>query len=210
MNDGNGAVGPGGARAPFLSWRDARPRPWCRGRLGPRAAAGSSADDVRGRIAMGGGAPGGTRTHGLQVRNLTLYPLSYGRPRRMAEREGFEPSEQVTPLNGLARRGPASADVRRRRDRSTNEPVARVRWPGSAAPTATLLLPRCHRQLPPRQRVAPGSPTARDRPSRSRGDGRDGGRKVPGALLTLTQGPARPSVRRSRARRTSHRRCRSG
>ena len=26
-----------------------------------------------------GGAPGGTRTHGLQVRNLTLYPLSYGR-----------------------------------------------------------------------------------------------------------------------------------
>ena len=28
------------------------------------------------------GAPGGTRTHGLQVRNLTLYPLSYGRTRR--------------------------------------------------------------------------------------------------------------------------------
>ena len=26
-----------------------------------------------------GGAPGETRTHGLQVRNLTLYPLSYGR-----------------------------------------------------------------------------------------------------------------------------------
>jgi hypothetical protein len=26
-----------------------------------------------------GGAPGGTRTHDLQVRNLTLYPLSYGR-----------------------------------------------------------------------------------------------------------------------------------
>ena len=25
------------------------------------------------------GAPGGTRTHDLQVRNLTLYPLSYGR-----------------------------------------------------------------------------------------------------------------------------------
>jgi hypothetical protein len=27
------------------------------------------------------GAPGGTRTHDLQVRNLTLYPLSYGRTR---------------------------------------------------------------------------------------------------------------------------------
>ena len=66
-----------------------------------------------------GGAPGGTRTHDLQVRNLTLYPLSYGRNRRadglaelglghqrekLAEREGFEPSEQVTPLNGLANR----------------------------------------------------------------------------------------------------------
>jgi hypothetical protein len=25
------------------------------------------------------GAPGGTRTHDLQVRNLALYPLSYGR-----------------------------------------------------------------------------------------------------------------------------------
>ena len=25
------------------------------------------------------GAPSGTRTHDLQVRNLTLYPLSYGR-----------------------------------------------------------------------------------------------------------------------------------
>ena len=48
------------------------------------------------------GAPGETRTHGLQVRNLTLYPLSYGRA--LAEREGFEPSEQVTPLNGLANR----------------------------------------------------------------------------------------------------------
>ncbi len=28
---------------------------------------------------LGNGAPGGTRTHDLQVRNLTLYPLSYGR-----------------------------------------------------------------------------------------------------------------------------------
>ena len=51
-----------------------------------------------------GGAPGGTRTHDLQVRNLTLYPLSYGRVARVAEREGFEPSKQVTPLNGLANR----------------------------------------------------------------------------------------------------------
>jgi hypothetical protein len=54
------------------------------------------------------GAPGETRTHDLQVRNLTLYPLSYGRivPLReaMAEREGFEPSKQVTPLGGLANR----------------------------------------------------------------------------------------------------------
>src|SRR6185436_19308180 len=59
---------------------------------------------VRRRI----GAPGGTRTHDLQVRNLTLYPLSYGRMCRslgdLAEREGFEPSKQVTPLNGLANR----------------------------------------------------------------------------------------------------------
>jgi hypothetical protein len=57
--------------------------------------------------AEGSGAPGETRTHDLQVRNLTLYPLSYGRAlgfRLMAEREGFEPSEQVTPLNGLANR----------------------------------------------------------------------------------------------------------
>ena len=58
------------------------------------------------------GAPGETRTHDLQVRNLTLYPLSYGRTWRclrsateyVAEREGFEPSEQVTPLGGLANR----------------------------------------------------------------------------------------------------------
>jgi hypothetical protein len=32
-------------------------------------------------IELGIGAPGETRTHGLQVRNLTLYPLSYGRIR---------------------------------------------------------------------------------------------------------------------------------
>ena len=58
---------------------------------------------------VGSGAPGETRTHGLQVRNLTLYPLSYGRKRwirmgKLAEREGFEPSKQVTPLGGLANR----------------------------------------------------------------------------------------------------------
>src|SRR3954471_25027499 len=58
----------------------------------------------------GAGAPGETRTHGLQVRNLTLYPLSYGRTHcrhagtKLAEREGFEPSEQLTPLSGLANR----------------------------------------------------------------------------------------------------------
>ena len=58
-----------------------------------------------GSLTFGDGAPGGTRTHDLQVRNLTLYPLSYGRlPENLAEREGFEPSEQVTPLGGLANR----------------------------------------------------------------------------------------------------------
>ncbi len=35
-----------------------------------------------GGIAGENGAPGGTRTHDLQVRNLTLYPLSYGRTMR--------------------------------------------------------------------------------------------------------------------------------
>ena len=56
------------------------------------------------------GAPGGTRTHDLQVRNLALYPLSYGRAtlslhtEELAEREGFEPSRQVTPPGGLANR----------------------------------------------------------------------------------------------------------
>ena len=56
------------------------------------------------------GAPGGTRTHDLQVRNLALYPLSYGRNllcsimNGLAEREGFEPSRQVTPPGGLANR----------------------------------------------------------------------------------------------------------
>src|SRR5439155_19587029 len=75
--------------------------------------AGGAADPRAGRAerarrradGLGGGglgAPGGTRTHDLQVRNLTLYPLSYGR--NLAEREGFEPSKQVTPLNGLANR----------------------------------------------------------------------------------------------------------
>ena len=38
--------------------------------------------------------PERTRTFDLQVRNLTLYPLSYGHtPWGLAEREGFEPSE---------------------------------------------------------------------------------------------------------------------
>ena len=50
-------------------------------------------------MAIGIGAPGGTRTHDLQVRNLTLYPLSYGRtmPAVLAERGGFEPPMGVTP-----------------------------------------------------------------------------------------------------------------
>jgi hypothetical protein len=34
---------------------------------------------MSGRAQLRIGAPGGTRTHDLQVRNLTLYPLSYGR-----------------------------------------------------------------------------------------------------------------------------------
>ena len=34
-----------------------------------------------GTIGIVNGAPGGTRTHDLQVRNLALYPLSYGRTR---------------------------------------------------------------------------------------------------------------------------------
>jgi hypothetical protein len=55
------------------------------------------------------GVPERTRTSDLQVRNLTLYPLSYGHPctdriRTVAEREGFEPSEEETPFNGLANR----------------------------------------------------------------------------------------------------------
>ena len=54
----------------------------------------------------GSGVPQRTRTSDLQVRNLTLYPLSYGHVRDgdMAEREGFEPSEEETPFNGLANR----------------------------------------------------------------------------------------------------------
>ncbi len=57
-------------------------------------------DEVRSRVTRYG-APGGTRTHDLQVRNLTLYPLSYGRTRcrrrLLAERGGFEPPMGVTP-----------------------------------------------------------------------------------------------------------------
>jgi hypothetical protein len=49
--------------------------------------------------------PERTRTSDLQVRNLTLYPLSYGHTlEALAEREGFEPSEEETPFNGLANR----------------------------------------------------------------------------------------------------------
>ena len=53
--------------------------------------------------------PERTRTSDLQVRNLMLYPLSYGHPGaassgELAEREGFEPSEEDTPFNGLANR----------------------------------------------------------------------------------------------------------
>ena len=48
--------------------------------------------------------PERTRTSDLQVRNLTLYPLSYGHVTGMAEREGFEPSEEEIPFNGLANR----------------------------------------------------------------------------------------------------------
>ena len=51
------------------------------------------------------GVPERTRTSDLQVRNLTLYPLSYGHNAEgLAEREGFEPSEEETPFNGLANR----------------------------------------------------------------------------------------------------------
>ena len=72
--------------------------------LAPSSAV--SVDGAERPLSWLNGAPGGTRTHDLQVRNLTLYPLSYGRKcqRKLAEREGFEPSEQVTPLNGLANR----------------------------------------------------------------------------------------------------------
>ena len=62
----------------------------------PRGRASGSFD-------VGVGAPGGIRTHDPQLRKLVLYPLSYGR-NGVAEREGFEPSEQVTPLGGLANR----------------------------------------------------------------------------------------------------------
>ena len=56
------------------------------------------------------GVPERTRTSDLQVRNLTLYPLSYGHPYvrfayadRVAEREGFEPSEEVYPLQRFSK-----------------------------------------------------------------------------------------------------------
>jgi hypothetical protein len=57
------------------------------------------------------GVPERTRTSDLQVRNLTLYPLSYGHPHPgpmrfggpVAEREGFEPSEEVYPLQRFSK-----------------------------------------------------------------------------------------------------------
>ena len=42
---------------------------------------------LQGRLHSDVGAPGGTRTHDLQVRNLALYPLSYGRLFRRASYE---------------------------------------------------------------------------------------------------------------------------
>jgi hypothetical protein len=57
---------------------------------------------------MGNGVPERTRTSDLQVRNLMLYPLSYGHTSRslrrwVAEREGFEPSEEVYPLQRFSK-----------------------------------------------------------------------------------------------------------
>ena len=47
-----------------------------------------AAGPISREITEGCGAPGGTRTHDLQVRNLTLYPLSYGRTRCCIEAGG--------------------------------------------------------------------------------------------------------------------------
>ena len=44
-----------------------------------RDSAPAPSADTRASRKGNRGAPGGTRTHDLQVRNLTLYPLSYGR-----------------------------------------------------------------------------------------------------------------------------------
>ena len=70
--------------------------------------------------------PERTRTSDLQVRNLTLYPLSYGHVRRrVAEREGFEPSEEETPFNGLAnRRTRPLCDLSARRPKAITGPCA--------------------------------------------------------------------------------------
>src|SRR4051794_38327448 len=63
------------ARQSVAGTRRTAPTPSRRaGRTLPRAS-GPSTSVFVGRF----GAPGGTRTHDLQVRNLTLYPLSYGR-----------------------------------------------------------------------------------------------------------------------------------
>ena len=51
----------------------------------------------RNRTGEGCGAPGGTRTHDLQVRNLTLYPLSYGRTMRGGGEGGIRTLEAGYP-----------------------------------------------------------------------------------------------------------------
>src|SRR5688500_19951159 len=58
---------------------------------------------------MGNGVPERTRTSDLQVRNLMLYPLSYGHTSRsLADgwRRGRDsnPRKRFTPFNGLANR----------------------------------------------------------------------------------------------------------
>ena len=82
--------------------------------------------------------PERTRTSDLQVRNLTLYPLSYGHVRwAMAEREGFEPSEEETPFNGLAnRRTRPLCDLSEAADDSMGSRAGRSQPPsGSGAET---------------------------------------------------------------------------
>ena len=91
---------PAAARAPRggRSGRvDRGPSAPSRSRSGSRP---SSAGGRRRTSAPSDGAPGGTRTHDLQVRNLTLYPLSYGR----TPQESTAPS-RAGPATGWARDG---------------------------------------------------------------------------------------------------------